>query len=436
MYLQDTFVSYKDIMNSEILKFLDDSPTAFCATSSIVKMLVAKGYKPLENKIEKGKKYYITRNDSSIIAFNIGKKLTDPSLMMCASHSDCPTFKLKPNPIIKTKYGIKLNVESYGGLLYRAYFDRPLSLAGRVIVKTKDGISFKTLKDDEPFCIIPSMAPHLARDGEDKKPNVEKDLIPIVSLNDEYDFNQYLANKLKTKKDNIVSFDLYLYPLQKAYYWGDSKEFITSNHLDNLQCAYTTLLGFIDNFNDNNINVYACFDNEEVGSLTMQGADSDFLYSCIQRICDCLKIDYYALLNKAMALSCDNAHGVQPNYTDLYDLNNACVLNGGIVIKYNANQSYTSDSFSSSLLIELMKTNKINYQLYCNKTGIRGGSTLGNLSNRHVSLPTVDIGLAQWSMHSVIETSGSKDIETMIKLIKCFYASRLINKNGCFKLSK
>ena len=423
-------------MNNNILEFLNDSPTAFGGISSIVKMLTSKGYKPLGSKIEKGKKYYITRNDSSIIAFNIGKKLDDPSLMISASHSDCPTFKLKPNPIIKTKYGVKLNVEGYGGLLYRAYFDRPLSLAGRVMVKSKDGVCSKIFKDDEPFCIIPSMAPHLARDVEDKKPNVEKDLIPIVSLNEKYDFNQYLASKLKTSKANIISFDLYLYPLQKAYYWGDKNEFITSNHLDNLECAYTTLLGFIDNFNDNNINVYACFDNEEVGSLTMQGADSDFLYSCIQRICDGLKIDYYDLLSKAMALSCDNAHGVHPNYIDSFDLNNTCVLNGGVVVKYNANQSYTSDSFSSSLLIELMKANKIDYQLYSNKTGLRGGSTLGNLSNRHVSLPTVDIGLAQWAMHSIIETAGSKDIETMIKLIKCFYASRLVNKNGCFKLSK
>lgn len=423
-------------MNNDILKFLDDSPTAFCATASIVKLLKSKGYKPLGNKIEKGKKYFLTRNDTSVIAFNIGSKLNNPSLNIAASHTDCPTFKLKPNPIIKTSTGIKLNVEGYGGLLYRAYFDRPLSLAGRVIIKTKDGLTSKVFKDDEPFCIIPSMAPHLCKDVEDKKPNVEKDLIPIVSLNEKYDFNDYLARKLKTTKTNIVSFDLYLYPLQKAYYWGDNNEFITSNHLDNLECAYTTLLGFIDNFNDNSINVYACFDSEEVGSLTMQGADSDFLYSSINRVCDGLKINYYDLMNQAIALSCDNAHGVHPNFNELYDLNNASYLNKGVVIKFNANQSYTSDGLSSALLIDLMKKNKIDYQTYANKTGLRGGSTLGNLSNRHVSLMSIDIGLAQWAMHSVIETAGSKDIDSMIKLIKCFFASRIIVNDGTYKLAK
>ena len=421
-------------MNKDILKFLDQSPTAFGAVKSIKEILIEKGYKELKDKIEKGKKYYVVRNDSSIIAFNVGKKLKNPSLLISASHTDCPTFKLKPNPIIKSELGAKLNVESYGGLLTRAFFDRALSLAGRVMVKGKNGISSINYKDEKPFCIMPAMAPHLYRGGEDKKADVAVDMVPFVSLNKDFDFNNYLASNLKKKKEDIVGFDLYLYPLDKAYIWGENNEFITSGHIDNLECAYTTLMGFVDNFNDENINIYASFDNEEVGSLTRQGADSDFLYATINRICNDLKLNYDKLVENGMLLSCDNAHGIHPNHPELYDKDNSPVLNGGVVIKFNANQSYTSDSLSSSLLMELMRKNKVDYQLFSNKTGLRGGSTLGNLSTRHVSIMSVDIGLAQWAMHSVVETAGSKDVDTMIKLIKCFYKSHLTVKDNCYRL--
>ena len=421
-------------MDRKIAEFLDNSVTAFGAVKSIKEELINNGYKELDGKIIKGGKYFVTRNDSSIIAFNVGNTFNNPGLMIAASHTDCPSFKLKPNPIIKTDLGVKLNVEGYGDFLTRAWFDRPLSLAGRVMVKTEDGIKSINYCDDKPFCIIPSMAPHLARELEDKKVDLAVDMLPIVSLNKEYDFKAFLGFKLSVKKEDILGFDLYLYPVLKTYYWGENDEFITSHHIDNLECAYTTLMGFIDNFNDENINIYASFDNEEVGSLTRQGADSDFLYLTINRICDDLGLNYSELVKNGMLLSCDNAHGIHPNHPELYDKNNSCELNKGVVIKYNANQSYTSDSLSSSLLIDLMKKNNIDYQVYANKTGIRGGSTLGNLNNRHVSIMSIDIGLAQWAMHSAIETAGSKDIETMIKLVKCFYNSKLIINNNTYSL--
>lgn len=424
------------VMVNDLIRFIDNSPTAFLAVKNIENLLVENGYERLgKNKIEKGKKYYLTRNDSSVIAFNVGKRLSDPSLHISASHSDCPSMKLKPNPIIITDNGVKLNVEEYGGMLYRPWFDRPLSIAGRVIVKEKDRIKTRLFLDEKPFCIIPSMAPHLDRNIEDKKPDLLIDLAPVITLNKSFDFNDYLARKLRVKKQDISSFDLYLYPLEKGYLWGDKDEFFTCGHIDNLESAYTSLLGFINTFNDNNINVYVCFDNEEVGSLTRQGADSDFLSLTIQRICKDLDIDYMSLLNQGMMLSIDNAHGLHPNHQELYDVNNAPRLNEGIVIKYNAAQSYTSDGLSSSLLKKILDDHKIKYQYFTNKTGKRGGGTLGNKSSSQVSILSVDIGLAQWAMHSPIETAGSKDVKRMIDTCKYFYKSHLkINSDSSYSI--
>ena len=422
-------------MSKELLRFLDESPTAFGAVSSIVKILEKKGYKKLDSKeIVKGGKYYTTRNDSSIIAFNIGKKLKEPAMHVCASHTDCPSFKLKPNPIIKSPYGCKLNLEVYGGILTRAWFDRPLSIAGRVMVNSTKGIKPTTYIDEKPFCIMPSMAPHLGRTLEDSKANVAVDMVPIISLDDKFDFNEYLAKNLKIKKDDILGFDLYLYPLEKGYMWGQKNEFITSGHIDNLECAYTSLMGFIDNFNDNNINVYASFDNEEVGSLTRQGADSNFFEDLFTRICCDLELDYLDVLDRSILLSCDNAHGIHPNHVELYDKDNAPLLNKGVVIKYNAAQSYTTDSLSGALFMKLLKDNKLEYQVFANKTGTRGGGTLGNISTRHLSMMSVDIGLAQWAMHSPVETAGSKDVKTMIEACKCFYKAHLSVKDNTYKL--
>ena len=415
-------------MEKEMIDFIYNSPTAFNAVDNIKSILKKKGYTELfekdEYKLKKGGKYFVSRNGTSIIGFNIGKKLVKPSLHICASHTDCPSFKLKPNPIIKTKDGIKLNAEKYGGALVRPWFDRPLALAGRVMVNSNSAVEARTFIGDEPFCILASVAPHLNREIEDKKIEPAIDLVPIVSLRDDFDFNKYLSSKLKIKEKDLLGFDLYLYPFEKGYVWGN-KEFITSFHIDNLECAYTSLMGFIDNFNDNNINVFASFDNEEVGSLTRQGANSDFLENNLKRICDGLKIDYNQLIAKGIMLSCDNAHGLHPNHPELYDKDNAPVLNGGVVIKYNANQSYTSDSLSASLFKKLLSDKKIKYQVFANKTGVKGGSTLGNISNSHISLISIDIGLAQWAMHSPIETCGYEDVETMIKATSSFYKAHL-----------
>ena len=423
-------------MVKDLVKFLDESPTAFCAVSSIKKRLEEKGYQRLGNeKIEKGKKYYLVRNDSSIIAFNVGKRLNDPSLHITASHTDSPLFKLKPQPLIKEKGSVRFNIETYGGMLLRPWFDRPLKLAGRVIINKDDKLCNVIFDSKEPLCMIPSMAPHLSRTREEGKIEVGKEMYPIITLGEDFDLNEYLSSKLHCDKDDILGFDLYVGPCEKGYVWGKDEEFFTSNHIDNLECAYTTLMGFIDNFHDDNINIYCSFDNEEVGSRTRQGADSDILQGILNRLCKDLDLDEQRLVERGMMLSCDNAHALHPNYADLYDLNNAPIMNEGVVIKYNASQSYTTDSLSGALLKTILKRNEIPWQVFANKTGTRGGGTLGNISTSHVSIMSADIGLGQWAMHSPIETAGSKDVNYMVDLIKAFYQSHIdIDEQGNYSI--
>jgi len=422
-------------MNKELLTFLDESPNAFYATRNIVKKLKEKGYEELDEtkkfNILKNHKYFVTRNDSSVIAFNVGKKLNKPSLQITASHSDCPSFKIKPNSLISDGKIVKLNTEIYGGPLLYPWFDRALGIAGRVMVNKSKKIITCLFDSNEPFCLIPSVPPHLNNEIAKGQINAQVDLLPLVTDDTKFSLEKYIAKKLKVNANDILSFDLYLYPIEKAYIWGPSKEYFSSFHIDNLECAYTTLVPFINNFNDENINVYACFDNEEVGSLTRQGADSDFLEVTIKRICESLNIKYESLKANGMLLSCDNAQGVNPNHSEKYDVANRSYMNEGIVIKSNANQSYTSDSIGSAIFKQICKDVKVPYQLYANRSDMKGGSTLGNLSNRHLSIVAVDIGLAQLAMHSPLETAGCKDVDYMMKAISSFYKRHLtVDKNA------
>ncbi|MDO4499901.1 MAG: M18 family aminopeptidase [Erysipelotrichaceae bacterium] len=414
----------------DMLKFLNESPTSFQAITNIAEMLDKEGYKELkeseEYKLEKGGKYYVSRNGSSIIAFNIGKNLNDASLQITASHSDCPSFKLKPEAFIYENGFLKLNTEVYGGPIYYPWMDRPLCLAGRLIVKENGLLKTENYDSQKPFCLIPSLAIHMNREmNKGLSLNPQIDLLPLCGM-EKADIKEYLSKECGKE---VVGFDLYLYPEQKAFVWGMNEEFISSFHIDNLECAYTTLKGFIAGENAENINVYCCFDNEEVGSLTRQGADSDFLETTLRRLADELGLNYYRLLAKGMMLSCDNAHGLHPNHPEKADPTNRPTMNKGIVIKYNANQSYTSDGLSAAIFAELLKTNNIPYQYFTNRSDVKGGSTLGNISNGHSSIVSVDIGLAQLAMHSPVETCGSKDVESMIQAVAAFYSAHLKDNN-------
>lgn len=411
----------------EFIEFLNNSRSAYNAIDSIKEILNKENYIELKEnedfKVSKGNKYYVTRNDSSIIAFNVGSKLDNPSLLLTASHSDCPSFYLKPKSTVYENGFLKLNTEFYGSPIYYSWLDKPLSISGRVIVKDNNEVKSIVYDYKKPFCIIPSLAIHMNREvNKDLCLNAQVDMMPLVSLENK-DIKDILSEDIGKE---VLSYDLYLYPLTSAYKWGND-EFITSHHLDDLQCAYTCLKGFVNNFNDDNLNVYVCFDNEEVGSDTRQGAESDFLKSVLVRVTESLNIDYYKLIANGFMLSCDNAQGLHPNHPEMYDKENRVFLNKGIVIKHSIG-AYTSDGLSMGIIKDLFDKNNIPYQYFTNRSDKRGGHTLGNLAVTHASLLAVDIGLAQLAMHSCIETAGYKDVEIMIDGIKAFYSKHLKDK--------
>lgn len=425
-----------NITSENLLAFIKNSPSAFHSILSIVKVLNREGFIRLDENenfnLTNGSKYYVIRNDSSIIAFKIGEELDNYAFNIVASHSDCPSFKIKQIEQLKGEYN-RLNVEGYGGMLCATWFDRPLNIAGRVIVKENNKLVSKFVNFNRNVASIPSVAIHFNRQANDNATySLATDMFPTISLNNK-PFKEILANELNVNVDSILQHDLYLINHQDGYFWGLDDEYISSPKLDDLQCAYTTLLGFIKSNNKHNISVYCCFDNEEVGSTTRQGANSNFLDTILNRINTALNKnseDFYRALANSFMISADNAHAVHPNRQEFTDSENKVYMNKGIVIKFNASQSYTSDSLSSSIFTKICENVNVPVQYFSNKSGIRGGSTLGNISNSHVSILSVDIGLAQLAMHSACETSGTIDNEYMVSAIKEFYSSVILfNKN-------
>lgn len=417
----------KDLMN-----FLDSSVTMFHAINECEKVLKDSGYIYLpENEkwnIRAGK-YYTKRNSSSLIAFDIANG--DYHFQISAAHSDSPTFKLKDRPIIESNGYLKLNVEAYGGMIDATWLDKPLTLAGRVMVDTEYGIETRLLFIDKDLLIIPNVPIHFNREiNKGFAFNNQVDMLPVFSAGNlsEADFDKMLAKELGVKPEAILAKDLYLVNRQKATVIGYDNELISSGRLDDLECVYTSLLGFIEAMNNDHINVFAVFDNEEVGSVTKQGAMSTFLVSTLNRINKALgksDEDYYRAIAKSMLISCDNAHAIHPNHPELFDVKNRPVLNKGIAIKESANQKYTTDAFSRAVLKKILDKNNIPYQTFANRSDIIGGSTLGNLSNTAVSMNAVDIGLPQLAMHSAYETAGAKDVEYAIEALRAFFETNI-----------
>ena len=416
----------------DLMNFLDSSVTMFHAINECEKVLKDSGYIYLpENEkwnIRAGK-YYTKRNSSSLIAFDIANG--DYHFQISAAHSDSPTFKLKDRPIIESNGYLKLNVEAYGGMIDATWLDKPLTLAGRVMVDTKDGIETRLLNIDKDLLIIPNVPIHFNREiNKGFAFNNQVDMLPVFSAGNlsEADFDKMLAKELGVKPEAILAKDLYLVNRQKATVIGYDNELISSGRLDDLECVYTSLLGFIEATNNDHINVFAVFDNEEVGSVTKQGAMSTFLVSTLNRINKALgksDEDYYRAIAKSMLISCDNAHAIHPNHPELFDVKNRPVLNKGIAIKESANQKYTTDAFSRAVLKKILDKNNIPYQTFANRSDIIGGSTLGNLSNTAVSMNAVDIGLPQLAMHSAYETAGAKDVEYAIEALRAFFETNI-----------
>lgn len=363
--------------------FLKECPSAFHAVDQIGKELACSGYERLREhaqwKIKPGGKYYVTRNDSSVIAFSIGTKLSDHCFRITASHSDFPTFKIKENAEleVKKKY-IQLNTEGYGGMICSTWFDRPLSVAGRVVVKEKDHFASKLINIDRDLVMIPSMAIHMNRAVNDGYAfNKQVDLLPLFGAagSSKGDFKKLVAEAAGVAETAVYGSDLYLYNRQEPSVWGAQGEFVSAQHLDDLQCAYASLQGFLQGQQESGVNVYVCFDNEEVGSGTKQGAGSTFLYDTLRRIHLGLgkpEEEYYRAVAGSFMLSADNAHAVHPNHPEKTDVENCVYMNEGIVVKSHAGQKYTSDAVSIALFREICERAEVPVQFFANRSDEAG----------------------------------------------------------------
>ena len=406
--------------------FLDSAHSVFHAVSALESQLRDHGYTRLQEQecweLAPGGKYYLKRNDSAILAFRI-PQVSPTGFLISASHSDRPTFKVKENPELKSAY-VRLAVERYGGMLMAPWLDRPLSVAGRVIVETENGIESRLVDLDRDLLMIPNVAIHMnrkANDGYTYNPAV--DTIPLLGTKDAAGKFQALLEEAAGGK--VLGHDLYLYVRQRSCVWGFHEEFLSAPALDDLQCAWGCTQGFLESKESESIPVLCVFDNEEVGSSSLQGAASDFLSSALLRICQGLGLDVKRLLSQSFLVSADNAHALHPNHPEFADPNNAPIPGSGVVIKFNASQRYTSDGLSAAIFRRICAKADVPVQTYCNRADIAGGSTLGNISLHQVAVPSVDIGLAQFAMHSCYETAGTADCLHLENAMAAFYSSTL-----------
>ena len=415
-----------DHRTEKLMAFLDASVSVYHAAAYLADVLADAGYIRLAEgeawNLTAGGKYYLTRGGTAVLAFRV-PETTPKGFLMTASHSDRPTFKVKENGELTGKY-TRLATEKYGGMLIAPWLDRPLSIAGRVLVDTEDGIQSRLVDIDRDLMMIPNVAIHMNRQAnEGYKWNPAVDTLPLLGGAD-------AAGKLNDLLEEeaggeILGHDLYLYIRQKATVWGIDEEYISSAALDDLQCAWGCTQGFLNAEDGNSIPVLCVFDSEEVGSSSVQGAASKLLESTLSRICAGLGLDEQVMLSNSFMISADNAHAVHPNHPEFADANNAPVVNGGVVLKFNANLRYSTDGVSAAIFRKVCQKADVKVQTYCNRADIPGGSTLGNISLSHVSVPTADIGLPQLAMHSCYETAGVQDAIDLENVIAAYYAGSL-----------
>lgn len=418
-------------MIEQLFHFIEQSPTGFHAVDTIKNMLKKAGFVQLKEaeewRIAGGGKYFVIRNGSSIAAFT----LPEGEIMgfhMAAAHSDSPAFKLKEHPemTVEDQY-VKLNCEKYGGMILSTWLDRPLSVAGRVIIKENGEFVSRLVNIEKDLLMIPNVAIHMNRDmNKGVEYNPQTDMLPLYAGIEKKDsFMEEIAGAAGVKKEDILGSDLFLYVREKGKVFGADGEFICAPRLDDLECAYALTEGIIRAGNAECYgNLAVVFDNEEVGSGTKQGADSTFLSDILTRIKESLgKNDSWLCqrIAKSFMISADSAHAVHPNHPEKADPTNRPYLNGGIVIKYHGSQKYTTDGVSSAVMEDICKKAEVPCQKYANRSDIAGGSTLGNISAAHISVDTVDIGLAQLAMHSAYETAGAKDIQYLVRALEVFF---------------
>lgn len=446
-------------INAGLFDFLDHSPIPFYAIRNMKTALKEAGFTELCEsahwELRAGGAYYVTRNDSALIAFRIPRK-DFTGFQIMASHCDSPVFKIKSNAdiTVENRY-VKLNVEKYGGALYASWLDRPLSAAGRVIVETDDGIETRLVNIDRDLLIIPNLAIHFNRGVNDGyKFNVQKDMLPLLGeIGDFTDketkasgqahhaaedtcrenglkdrFLRLVAKEAGVCSDRILDTDLYLYSRTRACHIGIENEYIVSGRLDDLQCAFASLQGILQAEPLESVAVHCVFDNEEVGSGSKQGAGGTFLSDVLHRINASLgrtEEEYLRAVASSFMVSADNAHAVHPNHPDKSDPTNRPYMNGGIVIKYNASQKYVTDGVSGAIFRTICKKAGVPYQTFTNRSDLPGGSTLGNIAQAQVSLNSVDIGLPQLAMHSACETAGARDTAYLVEAARVLFSGSL-----------
>lgn len=418
-----------DDISRDLIHFISKSPSTFHAVRGIKAALLYAGFTEIREEdtwqIEKGGKYVVTRNGSALMAFTVPEEGAE-AFHITASHCDSPTFKIKENPEIADGPYVKLNVEGYGGMIMSTWLDRPLSVAGRLLVTENGHLAEKLVAIDGTMLIIPSVAIHMDRNvNQHKEWKVQKDMLPLYGMTGaKTPFMDVIAAAAKVKAEDILAHDLILYSRVPGTIWGEEREFISSPKLDDLQCAFACFRGFTQGQKEKYISVYALFDNEEVGSATSQGAGSTFLANTLERLARSLGYSYdetMAMIARSFMISADNAHSVHPNHPEYADPVNRPVINGGIVIKYSAAQKYATNAFSAAYFKKLCKDHDIPTQTFTNHSDNPGGSTLGNISNTVIAMPTVDIGLPQLAMHSSYETAGVKDTAYLVDAVTKFY---------------
>ena len=412
--------------------FLDASHSHCHALAYLRDMLEEEGYVLLPERAEweltPGGKYYVQRGGTALVAFRLPEEPAT-GFLMSASHCDRPCFQVKENSELNGAY-LRLAVERYGGQILHTWLDRPLSIAGRVTVETEEGVESRLVDIDRDLLLIPSVAIHMNRqvnDGYQWNPAV--DMLPLLGGKDAA--GKLLAELEQQAGGRILGHDLYLYIRQRSSIWGMEQEFISSAALDDLECVWGCTRGFLKTAPSEMVPVLCVFDSEEVGSGSVQGAGSTLLTDVLERICHGLGWNLKRMLAQSFMVSADNAHALHPNHPELADPTNAPVLGGGVVIKRSASLSYCTDGVSEAVFRKICEKAGVNTQSYRNRADIPGGSTLGRISLAHVSVPTVDIGLAQLAMHSCYETAAVSDAADLVRAMTAYYGTTLeASENG------
>ncbi len=410
----------------ELFDFIKSSPTAYHTVDSVKRELIGAGFTELYESDEwslcEGGRYFVTRNGTSLIAFI---NTPDPDgYTICASHGDSPAFRVKPQKTSDGAY-VSVPVERYGGSILYSWLDRPLSVAGRVIIRCEGGLEARLVNLDSDSLCIPSVAIHMNRTVNDGyKFNPAKDMIPLLCTRGGGALMARISELAGCTESDIVSHDLFLYCRDEGRTFGLGGEFILSPRLDDLACVWATLRGFLESTPSKSIPVFAVFDNEETGNETKQGAKSTFLQYVLLRVSGSEGENYRRLASSFM-VSADNAHARHPNFPELSDPQNSPVMGEGIAVKYNANQRYATDGVSDAIFREICKRASVKLQSYTNRADMPGGSTLGSAASTLVSVPTVDIGIPQLAMHSANETAAASDVFELVRAARAVYSSNI-----------